>query len=52
MVKGAVFIVLGGTISSVVGIFVLTAAVAVETVAGLEIASHLKNNQLRQEKEL
>ena len=43
MVEGAVSVVLGGIISSVVGIFVLTASVAVDTVARVEIASHLKN---------
>lgn len=43
MVEGVVSIVLGGTISSVVGIFVLTASVAIDTVVGLEIASHLRN---------
>lgn len=46
MIEGAVPTVLGGFVSTpVVGISVLAASVAVDTVAGLEIASHSKSNK-------
>ena len=49
---GAVSTALGGAVSaSVAGIFVLAAPVAVGAAAGVGIAGHLRNKQLRQEKE-
>lgn len=49
---GGVSALLGGAVSaSVAGIFVLAAPIAVLAGTGVGVASHLKNKQLRQEKE-
>lgn len=49
---GAASAVLGGAVSaSVAGVFVLAAPVAVLAAGGVGVASHLKNKQLRQEKQ-
>ena len=49
---GGVSALLGGVVSaSVAGVFVLAAPVAALAAGGVGVASHLKNKQLRQEKE-
>lgn len=49
---GGVSAVIGGALSaSVAGVFVLAAPVAVLAAGGVGVASHLKNKQLKQEKE-
>ena len=49
---GAVSAALGGAVSaSVAGVFVLAAPVAILAAGGVGVASHLKNKQLRQEKQ-